>query len=197
MIDLERTLVLVKPDGMQRRLVGEVISRFERAGLKIVGIKLLNPTKAQVELFYPTDEAWFKQAGERSTKTFRETGMNIKEKFETEDPVEIGKMIKRWIVRFMTSGKIVALVLEGNKAVENVRKMIGETTPTKALPGTIRGDFSIDNVIQGNISNRPMTNVVHASENLDEAKREMAVWFKNEELFDYKRDNEDVFYKVW
>lgn len=194
---MERTLVLIKPDGVGRGLTGEVVTRFERAGFRIAGMKMVTPSRAQVELFYPTNDVWFVRVGERSAKTFRESGMSVEEKFGTADAAKIGRMIKDWIVRFMTSGSVVAMVLEGDRAVENARRLVGETIPIKALPGTIRGDFSIDSVILGNSTNRPMVNVVHASESVDEAKREIGVWFKEAELFEYRRETEDIFYRVW
>ena len=194
---MERTLAVIKTDGVQRKLVGEVIRRFEMSGLKIAGIKLLKPSKELVAQNYPDSDEWYRRVGERSINTFKEMGVSIKGKFGTEDPIAIGKAIKGWIIRFMTSGKVVAMVLEGNRAVDNVRRIVGETDPIKAMPGTIRGDFSIDTVAFGNANNRPITNVVHASGSTEEAKKEIALWFKESEIFEYKTDSDEVFCKEW
>ncbi len=196
-MQLERTLVVVKPDGVKRRLIGKIIQRLEEAGLKLVALKMFTPSVDLVKSNYPESDEWFKKAGDRSINTFKEMGVNIEQKFGTDNPIEVGKIIKKWIVRFMTSGNVVAMVWEGNRAADNVRRLIGETDPLKAQPGTIRGDFSVDNVILGNSSNRPMANVVHASGNREEALTEIPLWFKSEEILRYTREGEDAFYKQW
>lgn len=194
---MERTLVLVKPDGVQRKLVGEVIRRFEMSGLKIVGLKMVRPSKTLASQNYPDTKEWYEKVGTRSISTFKEMGVDIKSKFGTDNAEEIGKQIKGWLVRFLASDRVIAMVLEGNRAVDHVRRIVGETDPLKAAAGTIRGDLSIDNVIHGNSVNRPMVNVVHASGNLAEAATEINVWFKQSEIFEYRRDSDDVFYRVW
>ncbi len=194
---MERTLAVVKTDGVQRHLIGQVISRFEQSGFKVVGLKMLKPPKDLVLKNYPDTKEWYEKVGGRSISTFKEMGVDVKSKFGTENPEAIGKKVKEWIVRFMTSGKVVAIVLEGNRAAENVRRIVGETNPIKAMAGTIRGDFSIDDTQLGNSKNRPIVNVVHASGSAEEAKTEIPLWFKPEEIFEYKRDNEGVFYEVW
>lgn len=194
---MERTFLMVKPDGVQRRLVGEVIKRIEAAGLKIVALKMIHPSKELIEKSYPDSDEWFKQAGERSIRTHIENNMDIKDTFGTKDAIEIGKKIKEWIVRFMTSSPVVAMVAEGNRAVDNVRRLVGETDPSKALPGTIRGDTSIDNIILGNLSKRPAVNVVHSAGDLEEAENAIKLWFKDEEICEYKMVDEEIFYKKW
>ncbi len=173
------------------------MGRFERSGLKMVGLKMLKPTRNLVEKNYPDTKEWYEKVGGRSISTFKEMGVDIRAKFGSDDAEKIGRQIKEWIIRFMTSGKVVAMVLEGNKAVDNVRRLVGETNPMKATPGSIRSDFSIDDVQLGNATNRPIVNVVHASGSVGEAKSEISNWFTDNELFDYKMGNEDVFYKVW
>lgn len=196
-VSVERTLVLVKADGVQRRLVGEVISRFERSGLKVVGLKLLKPSAGLVSKNYPDSDDWYKKVGGRSLDTFKAAGEDPEKIFGTRDPVAIGKTVKSWIIRFMTSGRVVAVALEGNRAVDHVRRLVGETDPIKAAAGTIRGDLSIDDTMLGNLTHRLVVNLVHASGDVEEAKREVSNWFTDKELFEYKRDNEDVFYRVW
>jgi len=194
---MERTLVLVKPDGVARGLIGEVIKRFELSGLKIVGMKMVRATEDLASRHYPSSDEWFRKAGQRSIETFKAQSIDINKRFGTTDPISIGRIIKSWLVKFITSGEVVAMVLEGNRAIDNVRRLIGETDPLKALPGTIRGDFSIDNVILGNSLSRPMVNVVHASGDKKEAENEIGTWFEKSELYDYNTGADDVFYKEW
>lgn len=194
---MERVLVLIKADGVKRRLVGEVIARFERSGLKIVGLKCVKPTADAMRKNYPDTDEWYRKVGGRSIATFKEASMDPKQIFASDDPIAIGKTVKSWIVRFMTSGKIVAMVLEGNRAVDHVRRLVGETDPLKAAAGTIRGDFSIDNVMLGNLTHRLVVNVVHASGSVEEARNEIDNWFKQDELFGYEMEGDDMFYKVW
>ncbi len=194
---MERTFVLVKTDGVKRKLVGEVISRLERSGLKLVALKLIKPSIEMVAKNYPDTDEWYRKVGERSTNTFKAMGMDPKQKFGTADPIQIGKQVKSWILRFMTSGKVIAMVWEGNRAVDHVRRLMGETDPIKATAGTIRGDFSIDDVALGNFTNRPIVNVIHGSGSVDEAKKEISIWFSEKEIFSYRRDTENIFYEEW
>ncbi len=194
---MERTLVLVKPDGVRRGLIGHVISRFEHAGFKIVALKMLKPTKELASRNYPDDDGWYRKVGERSINTFKSIGVDINKKFGTDNPIEIGRIIKSWLVRFLASDNVVAMVLEGNKAAAHARKIVGETDPIKAVAGSIRADLSLDDVILGNTMNRPMVNIVHASGNAEEAVQEIAVWFTDKEMQNYSRFSADVFYKEW
>lgn len=182
---IERTLVLLKPDAVRRGLIGELISRFERAGLKIVAMKMVWATPQQAELFYPSSEEWFKSAGSKLLRAYQELGVDPKSKLGTDDPVELGKYIKKKLIEYMTSGPIVAMVLEGNRAVEVVRKLVGPTAPHTAPPGTIRGDYSIDSPDLAAEEGRVVFNLVHASDSREEAAREISFWFKPEEIYSY------------
>ena len=194
---MERTLVVVKPDGVQRGLVGRVISRFEHAGFKIVALKMLKPSKDLASRNYPDSDEWYRKVGERSISAFKDMGADPRTKFGTDDPVAVGKIIKGWLARFLASGNVVAMVLEANNAAAQARKVVGETDPVKAVSGSIRADFSIDDMILGNTMSRPMVNIVHASGNAQEAVEEIKVWFEEKEILAYKRDNEEIFYKQW
>jgi nucleoside-diphosphate kinase len=194
---MERTLVVVKPDGVQRGLIGRVIARFEHAGFKIVALKMLRPTKDLASRNYPDSDEWYRKVGERSISTFKGMGTDPRIKFGTDDPIAVGKTIKGWLVRFLSSGNVVAMVLEGNNAATHARKLVGETDPVKAISGSIRADFSIDDVILGNTMSRPMVNIVHASGNAKEAADEIKIWFDEKEMLAYKRNSEEIFYKQW
>jgi len=178
----ERTLVLVKPDGVMRGIVGKVLTRFEEAGLKIVGLKLTQATREHAQTHYPNTAEWIRGMGEKTLKTYRDQGKDPLQEIGTDDPMQIGSMIKDWNVDYLTSGPIVALVVEGAHAISVVRKMCGFTLPAFAEPGTIRGDFSITSPIVANELKRAVRNLVHASSDAEEASYEISHWFSQDEL---------------
>lgn len=181
---IERTLVILKPDAVQRGLVGEIISRFEKVGLKIVAMKMIKATPEQIEKFYPSSEEWYRSAGSKLLKAYQELGIDPRSKIGTDDPVLVGKKIKESLVKYMTSGPIVILVLKGNRAVEVVRKLVGPTSPHIAPPGTIRGDYSCDSPDLAAEEDRVVYNLVHASDSVAEAEREIRFWFREDEILD-------------
>jgi len=187
-MDKERTLVLIKPDGIKRHLIGEVIRRFETRGLKIVALKMIHPTKSQMDMHYPKDKAYITQLGEKTIKTYKEFELpsTLIEDYNTEDPYKIGLLVRKWLVDFMTSGPIVKMIVEGLHSIKMVRKLIGHTIPAFAEPGTIRGEFSVDSPAIANIKKRAVKNLIHASGNKEEAEHEIKLWFLPEEMHDYK-----------
>jgi nucleoside-diphosphate kinase len=191
---VERTLVLVKPDGVKRGIVGRVLTRFEEAGLKIVGLKLVQVTREHAENHYPNTTEWIKGMGEKTLQTYRDQGKDPLVEIGTDDPMEIGNMIKNWNVDYLTSGPLVALVLEGAHAISVVRKMCGFTLPAFAEPGTIRGDFSITSPIIANELKSAVRNIVHASSDQEEASYEINYWFSEEELSVYESAAERVMF---
>lgn len=156
---IERTLILLKPDALQRGIAGEIITRFERVGLKIIGIKMVSPSKEHYHTHYETIS---KMITRRGQKAFDVT------------------------LDFMMIGPVIAVVLEGVHAVEEVRKMVGATEPKTANPGTIRGDYAHISFAHADVVKSGIPNLIHASGDSDEAKQEVAHWFSEEELFDYK-----------
>ena len=191
---MERTFVMIKPDGVKRALVGQIIARFERAGLKLVGLKMVHPTKEMVEKHYPSTENWFTTVGEKTLGAYQELGMNPEEHLGTSSALEIGKIVKGWLVEFISSGPVVCMVWEGNHAILNVRRLVGNTLPIKAAPGTIRGDFTCDSPDLANVKHRPIRNIVHASGDAGEAQHEISLWFTDTELYDYQRVDEEIIY---
>ncbi|MEM4510175.1 MAG: nucleoside-diphosphate kinase [Pyrobaculum sp.] len=181
---VEKTLVILKPDAVARGLVGEILSRFERAGLEIVAMKMVRATPRQIEEFYPSSDEWLRSVGNKLIKAYAELGVDPSSKLGTSDPVEIGLKIKKSLVEYMTSGPIVLIVLKGNRAVEVVRKLVGPTAPHAAPPGTIRGDYSIDSPDLAAEEGRVVYNLVHASDSPAEAEREIKFWFSKEEILD-------------
>lgn len=190
----ERTLALVKPDGVKRGLVGEVIGRIERRGLKVVALKMLAVDRAHLENHFPKAEAWVERLGEKTMKTFTEYGIDPIAAQGTDDKKKLGAMVKESLFEYMQSGPIVALVIEGIHAIDMVRKLAGHTLPVFAEMGTIRGDFSVDSPAVANVEGRAIHNIMHASENKEEADNEISLWFKPEEIHSYKRAEEDIMF---
>jgi len=180
----ERTLVLIKPDGVERKLVGEIISRFERAGLKIVGLGIVKPSRKLIDKHYPKDRQWIENLGYNLIKTSEEAKVKVdlEKDYGVKNVYQLGLKIRKWLIDFMVSGPVVKIALEGEQAIMVVRKLVGKTIPCLAEPGTIRGDFSIDSPIIANLEKRPVKNLVHASGNREEAQRELKLWFKESEL---------------
>lgn len=173
----QRTLVLVKPDALERGLTGEIITRFERVGLRIADIKLVVPDKELAQKHYPVTDEWYKSVGDRSIADFEKYGLNTKEVLGTDDPIEIGKLIHSWNVEKFTGAQVIAMIIEGTHAVEVVRKICGPTIPLLAAPGTIRGDYSSNSAVVENSIRTAIRNLVHASGSEEEAQREIELWF--------------------
>ena len=162
-ISVQRTLIVFKPDAIQRGIVGEILSRFERVGLKIVATKMIAPTK---EHYY---------------KHYEEIGKMITRRGKTTFDITVDMMVQ---------GPVVAMVLEGVEAVALVRKLVGTTEPKSALPGTIRGDFSHMSFGYADNESKGIPNLIHASGDAEEAEQEISHWFSDEELYDYSVLNE-------
>jgi nucleoside-diphosphate kinase len=193
---IERSLVLVKPDGVQRGLIGEIISRFEKAGLKIIGAKMIHVDKELVSKHYPDSRTeLLENIGKKTLETYAKYGMDANEELGTMDPVALGKMVNSWNMEFLSSGPVMAMVLEGVHAIDSIRMIVGATLPVFAQPGTIRGDFSIDSPALANTKKRPVRNLVHASGNLEEAKYEIQLWFHENELYSYRRADEAIMFE--
>lgn len=184
----ERTFVMVKPDGVRKGLTGEIIRRFEQRDLKIVALDMFMPTKKQIDDHYPKDEAWIRRLGQKSLGTYEKYGVDPKNELGTNDELEIGKMVRLWLVDYMTSAPLVKMVVQGIHAVDVVRKIAGPTLPYKAEVGTIRGDYSIDSPRLANSEKRAVANLLHASETPEEAAHEIEHWFgKDAKSHTYKR----------
>ncbi len=190
----ERTLILIKPDGIQRALIGEILARLERVGLKVVALKMLMAERGALERHYPTDEEWVRTIGGKTREAFESYGMDVRALLGTEDPLQIGRQVRGWLIEFMQTTPIVAAVLEGVHAVSTTRKIVGATLPVFAAPGTIRGDFSVDAPTVANFARRPVRNLIHASGSVEEAAHEVALWFGPGEIHGYLRGDETVMF---
>jgi len=188
----ERTLIIIKPDGIQRSLVGEVIHRYERVGLKLVGVKMLIPTEKQIEEHYTLDPNWRRVTGEKTIASYKKKGQEP----PSEDPLAITAVILKNLKKYMTSGPVLAMVWQGAHAVELVRKLAGGTEPLTSDVGTIRGDFVIDSYRLSDGDDRAVRNILHASGTVDEAEMEIKHWFNEEEIYKYRLVSEQILYDV-
>lgn len=189
---VERTLVVIKPDGVQRSLVGEIIKRYERVGLKLSAIKMLVPTEEFIEAHYTLDPEWRRITGEKSIKAYKEKGLRHHE----TDPLKITEIILRKLKKYMSSGPVIAMVWQGAHAVAIVRKLTGGTEPLMSDVGTIRGDFVLDSYKMSDDDLRAVRNLVHASGSVKEAEDEIKHWFKKGEIINYKLVQEQILYDV-
>lgn len=190
----EKTVVLIKPDGVKRGLIGEVIRRFESRGLKIISLKMITASREHAHSHYPNTEEWLRGMGNKTLENYKQYGKDPVKEIGTDDALEIGKMVAQWNVDFLTSGPMIAMVVQGIHAVDMVRKIVGKTVPAMAEMGTIRGDFSVDSPTLANVGKRALRNIVHASQDQSEAAHELEHWFKEEEIHEYKRAEEDIMF---
>lgn len=186
----ERTFVMVKPDGVKKGLIGEIIKRFERRDLKIVALEMFQPTFEEIDTHYPKDKVWVKRLGEKTLATYEKYQFDAMEDFGTTAPEEIGPEIRKWLIDYMISAPLVKMVVEGAHAVDMVRKIAGPTMPYQADMGTIRGDFSNDSPAVANAEKRAVANIIHASETPEEALHEIKHWLAEDKIHHYKRHGE-------
>jgi nucleoside-diphosphate kinase len=188
----EQTLVVLKPDAVQRSLIGEIIQRFERVGLKMVGIKMILPDQDFIKTHYTVDPAWVRKTGEKNIQSYHDKGLTP----PTDNPLEMGEKILSQLQNYMTSGPVIAMVWQGAHAVSLVRKLVGSTEPRTSDIGTIRGDYVLDSYEMSDADKRAIRNLIHASGNVEEALREVPHWFGDDEIIDYKLMQEAILYDV-
>ena len=188
----EKTYLMIKPDGVKRGIIGDIVKRIEERGLKIVAMRMEQASFEQMDNHYPKDEGWIARVGGKTLKTYEKAGWNAKEELGTDDPLEIGKMVRGWLIDFMTSAPVVKMAVQGVRAVDMVRKISGPTIPADADMGTIRGDYSVDTPLIANAEKRPIVNIVHASETPEEAEHELKHWFEEGDICEYDRVDENI-----
>ncbi|MEK7115300.1 MAG: nucleoside-diphosphate kinase [Patescibacteria group bacterium] len=188
----ERTLVIIKPDGVQRTLIGEIIRRFERSGLKLVGIKMMVPSPDLIDKHYNIDPQWKIITGKKTIESYIKKG----KKPPSDDPLKITEIVLRGLKKYMSSGPIIVMVWQGAHSVKIVRKITGSTEPLTSDVGTIRGDFTIDSYEISDLDGRSVRNLIHASGNTSDAEKEIKLWFKNNELINYRLVQEAILYDV-
>lgn len=187
----ERTLVIIKPDGVQRSLIGDIIGRLERVGLKFVAFKFVIPKEDQCWAHYNKNDAWFQIKGERQVNERKELGLKIE-----KSAIEYGKDILRANIDFFMSGPVLVMLLEGNQAVGITKKLVGGTEPLTSDVGTIRGDLTLDSYSVAGIDGRAVRNLIHCSDSPIEAERESKIWLKEGDIIEYRLVQEQILYDV-
>jgi nucleoside-diphosphate kinase len=192
-VPTERTLILVKPDVIQRQIVGEILTRFERKGFKIIGMKMLNATKEQIQEHYTDEESYLIETGEKAKKGALARGEDI----SNWNSLEKGKIIRKNNVVYLTCGPIISMVLEGHGVISGVRKILGSTSPADGDVGTIRDDYSFDTFALADYISRATRTMLHASDSVENAEREIKIWFKESELCsNYETVAEKIFFDL-
>jgi len=190
----EKTLVIIKPDGIQRTLIGEIISRYERTGLKLSALKMVIPTEEMaIQHYYEVGgDVWLEEVGRKARAAYEKKG--LKSPYETN--MDNGRAVMKSNAKYLSSGPVIAMVWQGNSAVGLVRKITGGTEPLTSDVGTIRGDFTLDSYAIADLDQRSVRNLIHASGSAEDAEKEIKIWFKAEEIHDYRLIQEQILYDV-
>jgi len=189
----EKTLVIIKPDGVQRSLIGEIIKRYERTGLKLIALKMAIPTEQMARDHYMVGgEEWLENVGKKATAAYERKG----EKSPFATFRECGEAVLNRNAKYLSAGPVVAMIWQGNQAVELVRKITGGTEPLSSDVGTIRGDFTLDSYAIADMGERSVRNLIHASGDVSEAEKEIKIWFEDDEILKYNHLNEKMLYDV-
>ena len=190
----ERTLVMIKPDGVQRTLIGEIIKRYEQVGLKMIALKMVIPTEAMATKHYYEvgGDAWLEEVGRKAAASYEKKG--LKSPFATFK--DNGIAIMKSNAKYLSSGPVIVMIWEGNQAVALVRKITGGTEPLSSDMGTIRGDFTLDTYQMADFDQRSIRNLIHASGAVEEAEKEIPIWFSPEEILSYRLIQEQILYDV-
>lgn len=186
----QKTLVIVKPDGVQRSLIGEVIKRYEQTGLKLIALKMLIPSEDLAFKHYSIDPEWASKTGNKSFEIMKARG----ETPPSDDPIAYAENIRQTLKKYLSCGPVVVMVWQGMNVLNIVRKITGSTEPLSSTPGTIRGDYTIDSYQAGNSDNRSVRNIIHSSGSPEEAEKEIPIWFKPDELLNYRLVAEEILY---
>ena len=188
----QRTFVMIKPDGVQRNLIGEIVSRFERAGLKLVALKMIVPDVERLANHYSKSDEWYESKGQKTVDNIVKRGIT-----QSKPAIEYGKDIVRALLDFMSSGPAILMIWEGNQSMQIVKKLVGGTEPATSDIGTIRGDYTLDSYDKANEDNRAVRNLIHSTDPMDgedEATREINIWFNSSEIVNYRHVQEAILY---
>ncbi|PIX73257.1 nucleoside-diphosphate kinase [Candidatus Roizmanbacteria bacterium CG_4_10_14_3_um_filter_33_21] len=190
---MERTLIIIKPDAVKRGLVGVIIDTFENVGLKLMATKMLKPSKDVIKNHYPGTPEWIKEMGEKTLSSFKQSGVDVKEKMGTNDPNKLGQFVYDRLIKYWMEGPIVVMVWQGPDAIQIARKLRGHTIPLLAQTGTLHSDYSFDSSTLSSSLDRVIKTFVHASGDVEEAEREIKYWFKNTEFKNYEREIDELY----
>ena len=190
----EQTLVIMKPDGIQRSLIGEIIKRYEQTGLKLIALKMMIPAEKQATKHYYDvgGDEWIEEVGRKASVAYEKKG----EKSPYKTYSENGWAILKANAKYLSAGPVVVMIWQGANAVELVRKITGATAPLLADVGTIRGDFTLDSYALADTDRRSIRNLIHASGTVDEANQELKIWFKENEILNYNHIQDKILYDI-
>lgn len=177
-MEKENCLILLKPDCIRKKLVGKVISMIEDSFLDIIAIKLVIPSKELIEKHYPDTIDWLRRLGIKNIESYKKRGLAC-----DTDPESIGRKVRSELIKYLTGKQIIAIIIKGDNAIAQMRKLAGSTEPISSEPSTIRGKYSTDSYELADFYNRPLENIIHVSDSCDSAKEEIKIWFpelKNE-----------------
>lgn len=190
----QKTLLIIKPDAVKRGLVGTIIERFEKTGLKLLAAKMVKPNEEVIKNHYPGTEEWIKEMGEKTLASFKQSGLDVEKELGTDDAYELGSFVYERLIKYWQEGPIVVMVFAGPNAVTICRKLRGHTIPLLADPGTLHAQFSYDSSPLSASLDRVVKTFVHASGSNEEALREIEYWFGKEYVFtDYKRETDKLY----
>jgi nucleoside-diphosphate kinase len=190
----ERTLVIIKPDGVQRSLIGEIVRRYERVGLKLCAMKMVQADEAMATRHYYEvgGDEWIEEVGRKARAAYEQKGIEPPYKSNQEN----GQAVLKSNAKYLSAGPVVAMIWQGAGAVELVRKITGATAPLLADIGTIRGDLTLDSYTLADTDQRSVRNLIHASGTVEEAKKEISIWFDRQEILKYTHIQEKILYDV-
>ncbi len=192
---IEQTLIIIKPDAIQRGLIGIIFECFEKVGLKLLAAKMVKPDKEVIKNHYPGTKEWISEMGQKTLASFKQSGINVKEKLGTDDPFKLGKFIYDRLIKYWMEGPIIVSVWEGPHAISVARKIRGHTIPILSEPGTIHNQYSFDSSPLSASLDRVVKTFIHASTDNQEAQREIRYWFKTTEFRSYEREVDQLYLK--
>lgn len=192
---IEKTLIIIKPDAVQRGIVGAIFEYFENTGLKLLAAKMVRPEKEVIKKHYPGTPDWIAEMGEKTIDSFKKANLDVKKKLGTDSPHELGKFVYDRLIKYWLEGPIIVSVWEGPHAVLTARKIRGHTIPSLAEVGTIHAYYSYDSSVLSATLDRVVKTFIHASGSKEEAEREIKYWFGTVEFKNYERDIDKLYLK--
>ena len=192
---IENTLIILKPDAVQRGLVGTIIEYFENIGLKLMAAKMIKPNEQVIKNHYPGTPEWIKEMGEKTLSSFKQSKMDVNQIMKTDDPSTLGQFVYDRLIKYWSEGPIIVMVWQGPHAVEIARKIRGHTIPYLAQTGSIHATFSYDSSVLSASLNRVVKTFIHASGTVEEANREIKYWFGTLDFKDYELDVDKLYLK--
>lgn len=192
-INIERTVLIIKPDAVKRALVGEIFEHFENVGLKLLAAKMIQPNVEVIKHHYPGTREWIIEMGQKTLASYKQSGLDVKKDMGTDDPYELGKFVYERLINYWQEGPIIVSVWESPHAVEIARKLRGHTIPYLSPAGTIHGNYSFDSSPHSAALDRVVKTFIHASGTVAEAEREMEYWFGTTDFKSYEREYDKLY----